>query len=100
MGEKVAFHLLVDDKVEEEEASLPVLLPLLLPDFLPGGRREGAGGIKYQESEMAFLLLIRRILFLFLTSFTIPYSTGSISALQGYSGNFSFNSGGNKEKQQ
>lgn len=35
MGEKVAFHLLVDDKEDEEEASLPVLLPLLLPDFLP-----------------------------------------------------------------
>lgn len=37
MGEKVDFHLLVDDKQDEEEASLPVLLPLLLPDFLPGG---------------------------------------------------------------
>lgn len=31
MGEKVDFHLLLED---EEEVSLPVLLPLLLPDFL------------------------------------------------------------------
>lgn len=35
MGEKVDFHLLVEDKDEDEEASLPVLLPLLVPDFLP-----------------------------------------------------------------
>lgn len=35
MGEKVDFHLLVEDKDDDEEASLPVLLPLLLPDFLP-----------------------------------------------------------------
>lgn len=35
MGEKVDFHLLVEDKEDDEEASLPVLLPLLLPDFLP-----------------------------------------------------------------
>lgn len=34
MGEKVDFHLPVEDKDEEEEASLPVLFPLLLPDFL------------------------------------------------------------------
>lgn len=34
MGEKVDFHLPVEDKEEEEEASLPVLFPLLLPDFL------------------------------------------------------------------
>lgn len=34
IGEKVAFHLLVED---EEHASLAVLFPLLLPDFLPGG---------------------------------------------------------------
>lgn len=34
MGENVDFHLPVEDKDEEEEASLPVLLPLLLPDFL------------------------------------------------------------------
>lgn len=37
MGEKVDFHLLVEDKDDDEEASLPVLLPLLLPDFLPSG---------------------------------------------------------------
>lgn len=37
IGEKVDFHLLVEDKEDEEEASLPVLFPLLLPDFLPGG---------------------------------------------------------------
>lgn len=35
MGEKVDFHLLVEDMEDEEEASLPVLLPLLLADFLP-----------------------------------------------------------------
>lgn len=35
MGEKVDFHLPVEDMEDEEEASLPVLLPLLLPDFLP-----------------------------------------------------------------
>lgn len=35
MGEKVDFHLPVEDIDDEEEASLPVLLPLLLPDFLP-----------------------------------------------------------------
>lgn len=34
MGENVDFHLLFEQK-EDEEASLPVLLPLLLPDFLP-----------------------------------------------------------------
>lgn len=34
MGEKVDFHLPVEDKEEDEEASLPVLFPLLLPDFL------------------------------------------------------------------
>lgn len=34
IGENVDFHLPVEDKDEEEEASLPVLLPLLLPDFL------------------------------------------------------------------
>lgn len=39
MGEKVAFHLLVDDKEDEEDASLPVLLPLLLPDFLPSKKQ-------------------------------------------------------------
>lgn len=38
MGEKVDFHLLVEDK-EDEEPSLPVLLPLLLLDFLPGGEK-------------------------------------------------------------
>lgn len=37
MGEKVDFHLPVEDMEDEEEASLPVLLPLLLPDFLPFG---------------------------------------------------------------
>lgn len=36
IGEKVDFHLLVEDKEDEDEASLPVLFPLLLPDFLPG----------------------------------------------------------------
>ena len=38
MGEKVDFHLLVEqrEEEEEEEASLPVLWPLLPPDFLPG----------------------------------------------------------------
>lgn len=35
MGEKVDFHLPVEDMDDEEEASLPVLLPLLLQDFLP-----------------------------------------------------------------
>lgn len=39
MGEKVDFHLLVEDKEDEEEASLPVLLPLLLPDFLTSGEK-------------------------------------------------------------
>ena len=39
IGEKVDFHLLVEDKEDEEEPSLPVLFPLLLPDFLPGGGR-------------------------------------------------------------
>lgn len=38
MGEKVDFHLLAEDK-EDEEASLPVLFPLLLLDFLPGGNK-------------------------------------------------------------
>lgn len=43
MGEKVDFHLLVEDKEDVEEASLPVLLPLLLPDFLTkeGERKDG-----------------------------------------------------------
>ena len=40
MGEKVDFHLLVEDKDDDEEASLPVLLPLLLPDFLPTRKEE------------------------------------------------------------
>lgn len=35
IGEKVDFHLLLEDKDDEDEASLPVLFPLLLPDFLP-----------------------------------------------------------------
>lgn len=35
MGENVDFHLLVEGMDEDEEASLPVLLPLLLLDFLP-----------------------------------------------------------------
>lgn len=35
IGEKVDFHLLVEDKDDEDEDSLPVLLPLLVPDFLP-----------------------------------------------------------------
>lgn len=39
MGEKVDFHLLEEDK-EDEEPSLPVLLPLLLLDFLPGGKND------------------------------------------------------------
>ena len=40
IGEKVDFHLLVEDMEEEEDASLPVLLPLLLPDFLPRGGKK------------------------------------------------------------
>lgn len=34
MGEKVDFHLLLEDE-DEEETSLPVLFPLLPPDLLP-----------------------------------------------------------------
>lgn len=37
MGEKVDFHLLLEDREDEEEPSLPVLLPLLLPDFRTSG---------------------------------------------------------------
>lgn len=47
MGEKVDFHLPVEDKEEDEEASLPVLFPLLLPDFLT---LEGEKKMKLKQS--------------------------------------------------
>lgn len=57
MGEKVDFHLLVEDKEDEEEASLPVLLPLLLPDFLPSGgkKRKDRLALIRQKCKITFL---------------------------------------------
>lgn len=52
MGEKVDFHLLLEDKEEEEDASLPVLLPLLLPDFLPSKKKKRNTGL-HQVAESA-----------------------------------------------
>lgn len=78
MGEKVDFHLLVEDKEDEEEASLPVLLPLLLPDFLPSGGKEKDGlALSSRSARLSFYFYFsfRFILttrFSFLTSFTIP----------------------------
>lgn len=50
MGEKVDFHLLLEDKEDEEDASLPVLLPLLLPDFLPSKEKRKTGLHQVAES--------------------------------------------------
>lgn len=62
MGENVDFHLLLEDKEDEEEASLPVLLPLLLPDFLPLSLSTSLLGTSLLSSDIvAIFLSIREL---------------------------------------
>lgn len=63
MGEKVDFHLPVEDKEDDEEASLPVLFPLLLPDFLT---LEGEKKTKLKQSRNKESLLKNASFFFFL----------------------------------
>lgn len=67
MGEKVDFHLLLEDKEEEDEASLPVLLPLLLPDFLP---------LSLSPSLLGPSLLSKDIVAIFLSILELELSAG------------------------
>lgn len=68
MGEKVDFHLPVDDREEEEEASLPVLLPLLLPDFLTS-EGEKKTRLKLSRNKESFKKKKKLVFFFYLFHF-------------------------------
>lgn len=76
MGENVDFHLPVEDKDEEEEASLPVLLPLLLPDFLT---LEGEKKTNLKQSRKRILKNVSFYLFHFLQVCQIHLCSPKIS---------------------
>lgn len=60
MGEKVDFHLLVEEREEEEDVSLPVLLPLL--DFLPRSPSQSLPGPSLLSKDIvAIFLSIREL---------------------------------------